>query len=363
MSIETFLERWFDKKISLKKIEHYCRKLGMRKRTYENNINSENIRVSCVQRQIQPVKNIERYIDILNDFVKRAVEKDSRIIVFPEYNFFDLLGLIPGFSLLNRYLNKKALRVSSKCRESNKDSNNPFVSAVFSGISRPVEKGIKKIVSLLAEGYGLYIYTGSYLLKEKGKIYNAGSLFGPDGHCIGTQKKIHLTDFEERIGIERGTEMEVYTLPFGKVVFPICMDATYFETFQIARELGADLVILPIANMEEYSMWKALRGIWPRVQESYVYGLKASLNGWVAGMHFTGKAGIFAPLSITPNKDGVVALSPHHEGNFLITGGINIKRLYEARNRAEYHGDKNPEFERGYLEKAYFRVGGWNNGR
>jgi hypothetical protein len=110
-------------------------------------------------------------------------------------------------------------------------------------------------------------------------------------------------------------------------------------------------------------MWKALRGIWPRVQESYVYGLKASLNGWVAGMHFTGKAGIFAPLSITPNKDGVVALSPHHEGNFLITGGINIKRLYEARNRAEYHGDKNPEFERGYLEKAYFRVGGWNNGR
>jgi len=41
--------------------------------------------------------------------------------------------------------------------------------------------------------------------------------------------------------------MEVYSLPFGKVVCPICMDATYFETFRIAREIGADMVILPIA--------------------------------------------------------------------------------------------------------------------
>jgi len=137
------------------------------------------------------------------------------------------------------------------------------------------------------------------------------------------------------------------------VVCPICMDATYFETFRIAREIGADMVILPIANLEEYSTWKTLRGIWPRVQESYLYGIKSSLNGWIAGMHFTGKAGIFAPLLMTEKKDGVLSLSPSYEGNHLVTANINIKKLYEAREKAEYQEDRNPKFEEKYIERTY----------
>lgn len=164
---------------------------------------------------------------------------------------------------------------------------------------------------------------------------------------------MHLTDFEVKLGIKRASKMAAYSLPFGKVVCPICMDATYFETFRIAREIGADMVILPIANLEEYSTWKALRGIWPRVQESYLYGLKSSLNGWIAGMHFTGKAGIFAPLSMTEKKDGVLSLSPSYEGNHLITADINLKKLYEAREKAEYQEDKNAEFEEKYIERTY----------
>jgi len=156
--------------------------------------------------------------------------------------------------------------------------NTYFLTTVFKGVAQPIEEGIKRIISLLAKEYGIYIYSGSYILKEKDEIYNAGSLFGPEGNLIGTQKKIHLTDFEVKLGIKRGRKMEVYSLPFGKVVCPICMDATYFETFRIARERGADIAILPIANLEEYNLWKALRGIWPRVQESYLYGWATPLK-------------------------------------------------------------------------------------
>nr|QNO54709.1 hypothetical protein PDBAIGND_00015 [Methanosarcinales archaeon ANME-1 ERB7] len=268
-----------------------------------------------------------------------------------------MFGLIPGFGFLNQILNKKAVKAKDREKDRQEESdlkgNNHFLTTVFRGVAQPVEKGIKKIISLLAKEYGIYIYTGSYILKEKEEIYNAGSLFGPEGNLIGTQKKMHLTDFEVKIGIKRGIKMEVYSLPFGKVVCPICMDATYFETFRIAREIGADMVILPIANLEEYTVWKALRGIWPRVQESYLYGLKSSLNGWIVGMHFTGKAGIFAPLLMTEGKDGVLSLSPSYEGNHLITANINIKRLYEAREKAEYQEDKNTEFEKKYIERTY----------
>ena len=357
VNIEVLIEKWLERKISLERIERYCKQLRIEKRRFLEDIDPENIRVSCVQRQIHPIKSIEKYIDILCRFVDQAVKDNSDLIIFPEYNFFDLFGLIPGFNFLNQFLNKKAMETKDKDKEKEKKShlkgNNHFLTTILKGVAKPVEAGIKKIVSLLAKGYGIYIYTGSYILKEKEEIYNAGSLFDSDGNLIGTQKKIHLTDFEIKLGIRRGNKMEVYSLPFGKVVCPICMDATYFETFRIAREIGADMVILPIANLEEYTVWKALRGIWPRVQESYLYGLKSSLNGWIAGMHFTGKAGVFAPLLMTEGKDGVLSLSPSYEGNHLITANLSIKRLYEAREKAEYNEDKNVGFEEKYIERTY----------
>jgi len=357
VNMEILIEKWFERKISLERIEKYCQQLRIEKRRLSEGVNPENIRVSCVQRQIHPVNSIEGYIDMLCGFVDQAIKGNSHLIIFPEYNFFDLFGLIPGFSFLNQILNKRAVKAKNREKGREKESdlkgNNNFLTTVFKGVAKPIEAGIRRIVSLLAKEYGIHIYTGSYILKEKETIYSAGSLFGPDGDLIGTQKKIHLTDFEVKIGIKRASKIEVYSLPFGKVVCPICMDATYFETFRIAREIGADMVILPIANLEEYSTWKALRGIWPRVQESYLYGLKSSLNGWIAGMHFTGKAGIFAPLLMTKKKDGVLSLSPSYKGNHLITANINIKRLHEAREKAEYQEDKNADFEKKYIERTY----------
>lgn len=294
---------------------------------------------------------------MLCGFVDQAAKSNSHLIIFPEYNFFDLFGLFPGFRCLNQILNKKAIKNKDEEKgreeESHLKGNSHFLTTIFKGVAKPIEEGINRIFSLLAREYGIYIYTGSYILKEKDEIYNAGSLFDPEGNLIGTQKKMHLTDFEVELGIKRASKMEVYSLPFGKVVCPICIDATYFETFRIAREIGADMVILPIANLEEYSTWKALRGICPRVQESYLYGLKSSLNGWIVGMHFTGKAGIFTPLLMTEKRDGILSLSPSYEGNHLITANINIKRLYEEREKAEYQEDKNIEFEKKYIEKTY----------
>ena len=355
MNIEVLIEKWFERKISLERIEKYYKQLRIEKRRFLEDIDLENIRVSCVQRQIQPVGNIEEYIDMLCGFIDQAVKEGSHLVIFPEYNFFDLFGLIPEFNFLNQILNKKAIKVKDKDKEkeSHLKGSNHFLTTILKGAAKPIEAGIKRIIALLAKGYGIYIYTGSYILKEKEAIYNAGSLFGSNGNLIGTQKKIHLTDFEVKLGMKRGNKMEVYSLPFGKVVCPICMDATYFETFRIAREIGADMVILPIANLEEYTIWKALRGIWPRVQESYLYGLKSSLNGWIAGMHFTGKAGVFAPLLMTKKKDGILSLSSSYEGNQLISANLNLKRLYEAREKAEYHEDKNVEFEEKYIEKTY----------
>ncbi|GAG69324.1 unnamed protein product [marine sediment metagenome] len=49
-----------------------------------------------------------------------------------------------------------------------------------------------------------------------------------------------------------------------------------------------------------------------------------------------------------------MSLSPSYEGNHLITANINIKRLYEAREKAEYQEDKNTEFEKNFIERTYY---------
>jgi 3-methyladenine DNA glycosylase/8-oxoguanine DNA glycosylase len=102
VNIEVLIEKWFNKKISLERIEKYCQQLSIKRKRLSEDVNPENIRVSCVQRQVQPVNSIERYINMLCGFIEQAVKEDSHLVVFPEYNFFDLFGLIPGFRCLNQ---------------------------------------------------------------------------------------------------------------------------------------------------------------------------------------------------------------------------------------------------------------------
>lgn len=351
MNIETFLHKRFTKKLDISRIKKYCAHLRMDK-VRANDKGQKILRVSCVQRKIRLVRNVEEYIDMMYGFVRQAAQNNSEVVIFPEYNFFDLFGLIPGLRMLSKYLSKSASPKNKSTGASETGGGYALISSVFNAISKPVEKCLLEIMSALAEGFGIYIYTGSYILRERGAIYNVGSLFGPDGRCMGTQKKLHLTHDEEKMGIRRGDQLNVYAINDIRIAFPICMDATYFETFRILKQYRADVVLLPIANNEEYSRWRALRGLWPRVQESYVYGVKSSINGWVAGMHFTGKAGIFAPIEMTPEKDGVVAIAPHPEGDVVISGMLDIEQLYTARADAQYFGDTNIEFETDY-EKIY----------
>jgi len=345
--IEAYLEKRFRKKLDPERIRGYCASLPM-DGTGAKIADNKTLTVSCVQRRINPVKRVARYIDMLHGFIQEAAEQNAELVVFPEYNFFDLLGLIPGFGLIDRYLNKAA---------SKKDGNDPageggdsMIAAIFGAVAGPVKNCLHTAVSALAEGFGVHIYTGSYLTKEREQLYSEGALFGPDGRLIGTQRKLHLTDAEERMGYRRGHELLAYTVNGIKIAIPICMDATYFETFRLARRLGADVVVIPIANNEEYTCWRALRGIWPRVQESYVYGAKASLNGWIAGMHFTGRAGVFGPMEMTEKRDGVFAVAPHYEGDCVITHTLDIEELRGVRDEAQYFGDGNTQFEAHYTE-------------
>lgn len=99
--------------------------------------------------------------------------------------------------------------------------------------------------------------------------------------------------------------------------------------------------------------WLALRGIWPRVQESTVYGLKSALVGDFLGWKLTGRAGIFAPLELTQNKDGVLAETVSAEEEGFVTARLDLVALRQLKDNHPYLGDINPGLEQKYFPAIY----------
>lgn len=338
-----------------------------------DNIYKRQIRVCAVQQEIHLIKSYKQYVDRMYEFVERGVKEGAQLIVFPEYNGALILGMLPLIETILKRITRQDSKSAGKDKATsnrNKDTsedtaeNTSEDTAVHTSISAGVDiveilstlttfllDIFKTTFSELALHFGIYIMAGSIMVTDKDSVYNRAYLFGPDGKIVGKQDKLHPVIMEKDMGLSMGEELSVFNTPIGKLAFPICMDATYFETFRIAKDKGAHIVIIPIANIEEYNKYFALRGIWPRVQESGVYGVKSALVGELFGIKFTGKAGIFAPQILTPNNDGTLEVSKSYDKDEIVVCDLNLNLIETYYD--PYFSDQNSEFFKRYYPKIY----------
>ncbi len=303
-----------------------CRKLTRR-----------NIKVGATQVLAKLYHNPLDYADEMYRHVQRAAAAGVQLLAFPENNSLQLLGLFPGVQAL---LEKQASGRPS--REELLHFAAPFINRVA-----------LQVFACLSKAFGIYIMAGSSPYPEGKIIRNRSFLFGPDGMQLGQQDKVHLMPLEQSWGFSAGERFSIIETPLGRLAMPICMDASFFETFRSLEQQGAEIVIVPIANTEPYNFWLALRGIWPRVQESTVYGLKSALVGELLGFTLTGRAGVFAPLELTPDRDGVLCEARHFDREALLTAVLDLEALAELRRNHPYLGDANPSFSQKYFPAAY----------
>lgn len=98
----------------------------------------------------------------------------------------------------------------------------------------------------------------------------------------------------------------------------------------------------------------ALRGIWPRVQESRVYGVQSCLVGELLGLTLTGRAGIFAPLELTPAGDGILAQAQHFEReDVVVVADLDLGALRRLRATRGVHLGFNLALYRRYFPRVY----------
>lgn len=294
----------------------------------------------AVQLEVKLFSDVREYLDEMHRFTALAAGEGVQLLVFPELNSLQLLGLIPGISKLAQ-------------QAGTEDTAELPVTELFRLVGPVFGRIVRQTFSWLAQAYGLYIMAGSFLVPDGGRVVNRALLFDAGGRLAGFQDKVHLTVQEKKWGLTSGDSLAVFPTPLGVLAAPVCMDATYFETFRLLERQGAEIVMVPIANPEQYNFWLALRGIWPRVQESTVYGLKSALVGEFLGWKLTGRAGIFAPLELTQNKDGVLAETVSAVGEGFVTATLDLVALRQLKDNHPYLGDINPGLEQKYFPAIY----------
>jgi len=292
----------------------------------------ERIKVASAQLELIKARNLGEYVDWLYYPLFEAQKRGAQLFLFPEYVTLPLLGLLPAVG--------------------EQDGGDLDPGEIFRFVSPFFTRVYKQVFSELARKAGIYIAGGSMLTVEDGNLFNQAHLYNPEGETLLKQKKMNLVPLESKWGVQPGSDLNVVEISGGwRLAMPVCMDATYFEVFRLAGASGADLVLVPIADINpDYSEHMALRGIWARVQEEPVYGIKSALVGDFFGFKFTGKAGIYAPGEITPDGEGVISEGKiPHQGD-LVFAELSRSSLEEIKSKSiSFPGNSYYN----YLEKTY----------
>ena len=254
-------------------------------------------KAAVVQMRIRSYRNGDAFASHVAHLCQMAVDRGAGLIVFPEDTATGLLGMLPGFD-----------RAGPPAGAS--------VADVFAFAGPYVARVYLTVFSRLAARHRATIVAGTALLPKEGKVYNLAHVFGPDGSLIGVQPKIHLFPYEAQWRIAAGDDLAVWPTGHGHLTVPVCMDATYFETFRVAAKLGAEVAAVPTADPDTYNVWKKRRGAWARAQDGGLPVLNACLFGEFQGIMVSGRSACYAPLRLSPAGDGILAqvADPDAEG-------------------------------------------------
>lgn len=311
-------------------------------------VSDTKIKVAAMQLEMSLYEKPLDFVAKMNSLTRQAVKEGVRLLVLPEDNLTQLIGLLPGISSKNRPdggdVNELLADLGPKVK----------ITDILGFIGPVIKEITQATFSELARIFGIYIMSGSGMLPgDDNKIYNIAYLFGSDGRLLAEQKKTHLLPLEIKWGLKTGDKLEVVDTEIGKLAFPICMDATYFETFRIVSWRGAEIVMLPIANPDpDYNYWTALRGIWGRVQESKVYGIKSAMVGNFLGFQFTGQSGIYGPLEITSGRNGIIAEAKSFDREEMVIAELDLNALVGLKDNL----DSTRELWEKYFPQAYYFI-------
>ncbi len=296
------------------------------------------VTVASAQLALKFSTSPENFRQRMTKVVEKAARAGAELLVLPEDTGTCLLGL---------YLDPVGLgkawggTLESLKNLLKKPPAHP-VSALFAGVSPYAHEVYLETFSALSRKFSLNILAGSILLRHEEGVVNTAHLFDKSGDLVLTQDKIHLFSLEKDWGLQAGHNARVVEIPLGgqavKVGVMVCMDTGYPEMGRILTAQGAQVLLDVTANPDECYTLENLNGLWARVQDNAVFGIKSCLYGDVPGLKLRGRSGIYAPCPMTDDRTGILTEAAYTDGPALASASLDFDALgaFQTGHHAEF---------------------------
>ena len=173
------------------------------------------------------------------------------------------------------------------------------------------------------------IEDGRALWQEKPRerrVYNASFIFDPRGRVIGSQRKVYLTELEQRGTLDLAqaalSDLSVVRTPLGVIGVAVCLDCFQDDVALRLVELGAEILVQPSANPapwtpEQQAEWRESAYKRTCVQKLFAYAVNPMMTGNIWNVAFygqssiVGREGVLAEAESDDGEEVLVVRAPH----------------------------------------------------
>jgi predicted amidohydrolase len=255
----------------------------------------QDTRIAMVQMRSM-VGETSRNLDVIDDFVAKAMAEDADLICFPEL-------CVSGYNA--------------------------------GDTASPEPEEIPGLISIrlgeIAAERGATFMAGLLERDRSGVVFNTQAVFGPVG-LIGAYRKTHVPTAE--IGTWcHGGELPVFDSGKARYGIEICYDSHFPEVSTALASNGAEIIFLPHASggetpVEKYERW--LRYVPARAYDNGVFVAICNQVG------DNGAGRTFAGVTFICNPRGeVIARSSQGESDEMVVADLKAEALAESRREPE----------------------------
>jgi len=190
-------------------------------------------------------------------------------------------------------------------------------------LSEETRKPAVKLLKRVSKEVDAYIVGGTVFEKFRGEYYNT-CLFLKNGKILGKFRKMHLTEWEKKVGLHVGSTFRVFETEYCKAGILICADVFYPRTVRILASLGAEVIFLPVSASRTHPPVQGHPLTTKRAEDNRVFILK---NGNTRSNSRGGNSAIISPW-------GILNQAKDEMNNKIISADLDITKLREYRRAA-----------------------------
>ena len=261
-------------------------------------------KIASAQYPISKHQSLVAWRNHTENWVKKAIDSNADLLVFPEYGSMELVSLLSEEIQLDIHLQ---------------------IAEMQGLISE-----FKSTFSDLAIKYNTIIIAPSFPVLESEKYYNRAFVFGPKG-LVGYQDKFFMTRFENeewRIS-SAPKKLTVFETHWGSFGIQICYDSEFhLGTHQLANN-GIDLLLVPSCTETIRGATRVHVGTRARAMEQQIYAVVAQTVGnadWSPAVDINyGYSGFYSTPDKNFPEEGIIGLGiPQEEKWFFEELDFNL---------------------------------------